>query len=544
MIAKKYGVVYTPRRLADFAAELLYDEIKDDDCKVDTILDPACGECALLNAAKRNFGEKVKYKGIDIDIEAISASSELFEIVHNDAIMPKNVKKDTARYWLKKMGAISAIIANPPWSSEKIYDREELERAGFALTSGQYDSYVLFIELAYRIIKDGGYFSFIIPDSLFDAQNEKLRRFLVENTEIKVIARLGEKIFDEVNRATTVIVCKKITPSKDSITKCFRLFTNERKTFLSTDLPLKQFYKAGYHEVLQERFLSNVACNFDIDTHSNEEELLRKIEEKNIDWDTIFNFGRGVEISKTGKIVFCPTCGFAQGYKKSQMIEGKKSCTNCGEIISVTADTVQNVVTKNKTPQKVQIFVGENIRRYSISGESYIQPDIQGINYKNREMYTPPKLLVRKTGLGIYSAIDYTGSMTSQTVYILKLKNDDHNVPLEYYLALLNSRVVYYYYLKVYGENEWKSHPYLTKQIIFSLPIKIFENSEIDREIISVSTELSQGYDYYKDIQLEKLIMKKYSLTEEEMRIVIEEMNRLPDLSAINDMKVGVTLNV
>ena len=73
MIAKKYGVVYTPRRLADFAAELLYDEIKDDDFKVDTILDPACGECALLNAAKRNFGEKVKYKGIDIDIEAISA---------------------------------------------------------------------------------------------------------------------------------------------------------------------------------------------------------------------------------------------------------------------------------------------------------------------------------------------------------------------------------------------------------------------------------------------------------------------------------------
>ena len=44
MIAKKYGVVYTPRRLADFAAELLYDEIKDDDFKVDTILDPACGE--------------------------------------------------------------------------------------------------------------------------------------------------------------------------------------------------------------------------------------------------------------------------------------------------------------------------------------------------------------------------------------------------------------------------------------------------------------------------------------------------------------------
>ena len=42
--------------------------------------------------------------------------------------------------------------------------------------------------------------AFIIPDSLFDAQNERLRKFLVEKTQIKVIARLGEKIFDEVTR--------------------------------------------------------------------------------------------------------------------------------------------------------------------------------------------------------------------------------------------------------------------------------------------------------------------------------------------------------
>lgn len=77
------------------------------------------------------------------------------------------------------------------------------------MTVGQYDSFVLFLELAYKMICENGVFAFIIPDSIFDSQNENLRRFLTQNTEIKVIARLGEKLFDEVNRATTIIVCKK-----------------------------------------------------------------------------------------------------------------------------------------------------------------------------------------------------------------------------------------------------------------------------------------------------------------------------------------------
>ena len=94
---------------------------------------------------------------------------------------------------------ISAVIANPPWSSEKIYSKKDLYNAGFVLTTGQYDSYVLFFELAYKILKDEGVMAFIIPDSIFEAQNQLLRKFLTENTQIKVIARLGEKIFKKID---------------------------------------------------------------------------------------------------------------------------------------------------------------------------------------------------------------------------------------------------------------------------------------------------------------------------------------------------------
>ena len=41
-------------------------------------------------------------------------------------------------------------------------------------------------------------------------------------------------------------------------------------------------------------------------------------------------------------------------------------------------------------------------------------------------------------------------------------------------------------------------------------------------------------------MRLEKLIMKKYCFTDEERRLVLDEMSRLPDLSAVNDMKMEV----
>lgn len=134
--------------------------------------------------------------------------------------------------------------------------------------------------------------------------------------------------------------------------------------------------------------------------------------------------------------------------------------------------------------------------------------------------------------------------MTSQTVYILKLKDREDNTPLEYYLALLNSRVVYYFYLKVYGENEWKSHPYLTKQIIYSLPIQKYTQSALDIEIVKLARELVKEYEHSKDLQLEKLICQKYHLTDAEIQLVYDEMNRLPDLGAVNNMKVEVEASV
>ncbi|MDE8156764.1 N-6 DNA methylase, partial [Erysipelothrix rhusiopathiae] len=464
MSSNNYGVVYTPEKLAEFTARLLKTEAESLNLNIKNILDPACGELALLKATKIFFPDSNKMFGIDVDKEAITKMSQKMDVIWNDTILPfDNFGENTVKYWKKELPPIGMIIANPPWSSEKIYDKKNLHDAGFQLINGQYDSYVLFIELAYKLVKNGGLFGFIIPDSLFESQNKKLREFLVTKTEIRVIARLGEKIFKEVNRATTIIICRKKIPNANTVTHCFRLSTDNRKTFLNGNGDLFDYYEKGMHDVLQSRFANNISYNFDIDTRHEEEKLLSKIKKNTIDFATTFDFGRGVEISKSGQVIFCPNCGNAQGFKKSQLITGEKKCVNCYDNISFSESDVEVIITKVKEEGMAGLYVGENLKRYSLSLTSFIRPYVKGINYKNRNLYNPPKILIRKTGLGIYASIDYSGNMTSQTIYMLKIKHKFINHPLEYYLGLINSRVVYYFYLKTYGENEWKSHPYLTK---------------------------------------------------------------------------------
>lgn len=76
------------------------------------------------------------------------------------------------------------------------------------------------------------------------------------------------------------------------------------------------------------------------------------------------------------------------------------------------------------------------------------------------------------------------------------------------------------------------------KNILFSLPIKKYENSALDLKIIQLATQISHKYDYSTDLQLERLIMQKYNLDDEDINIIRNEMNNLPNLSSVNSMKM------
>lgn len=551
-----YGVVYTPELLADFTSRLLAEELSHESSMPITVVDPSCGEGALLRACEKQFTQifglsECHYIGVDVDSAVIEKNrygffeQQAYNFKCFDAIMPQNGNK-SVEYWHEFVPRIDAIIANPPWSSDRIYTREELQLAGFRFERGQYDSYVLFVELCLRIVKPNGCCAFILPDSLFSGENKSLRKYLAENVQICTIARLGEKLFPGVNRAATILVVRNSKPNSNSETKCFRLTTELRNQFLSGDLDLSSEFLKARHFVLQKRFLDNPAFSFDIDVTRQEEGVLRKIELDRIDWGSIFHFGRGVEVSKSGVVAICTYCHNASGVTRKQLEAKEKPCPFCDSLIQLNEGNIRKIVFEYPKENYIPILVGENVRRYSEVGRSYIVPGVTGVNYKAAKLYEPPKILVRKTGLGINAMIDYSSTYISQTVYSCNFLSENNQIPLEYYLGVLNSRLMYYYYIKSYGENEWKSHPYITKEIVFSLPLKRVseQNEALCGRIAGLAKKMMRAPSRKTDMAIESLVWELYNLNEEDRRLISIELNKLPNLGAINQMKIQEDENV
>lgn len=538
---RKYGIVYTPDKLAAFVSRLLLEEYDNPSQNNIVILDPACGEGALLAAAKNVLGKNGIYYGIDIDPATIEKNISFYghqmTFIHDDFILPSEAGRQES-YWKKKLGKVDCIIANPPWSSERLYTKESLSRQGYSHIEGQYNNYVLFIEACLKLVRPGGICAFILPDSIFAEENTNVRKMLCEKTEICVIARLGEKIFTHINRAASILIVRKTPAAIHAVTKCFRLCTESRRKFLLDQLDLLEEYHSKRHFVKQARFSGHKKYLFDIDLSETDELLMQKIEKDKIKWENIFKFSRGVEISKSGMIVICPHCGSAQRIAKKNMNGIYKTCSHCGQLVNADQASIISIISNKKTsPQMKKIYVGENLHRYSLTGERFIQMNIPGIQYKDPSLYFLPKILIRKTGLGIDASIDQEGTYTSQTIFSLQYLHQDHEAPLEYYLALLNSRVVYYYYIKKYGENEWKSHPYLTKNIIYSLPVKAYKNTALSRDITLLAKKLLISYDRQTDLILESKIMHLYDLNDKDIARIKSHLETLPDLNAINNMK-------
>ena len=537
-IPAKYGVVYTPYALADFVSRLLIRCSKMCNIRLSNIMDPACGEGSLLNAISQYLPE-ARLIGVDVDKTVKKSLSHFACSEIADFIFPRDCHLQySSDYWRAKYHCIDAIIANPPWSSNRIYDKEALHACGFSLANGQYDSYELFMELAISVLRGNGLYAFIIPDSLFAPEKAMLRKWLLENTKLKIVARLGEKIFPEVFRATTVIIGQKAKPKSNSKTICYRLDTSSRNAFLNGELDLCENFSKTKHSVPQKRFLRNPLFNIDVDMTMADFAITQTMSRGNPKIGDLFSFGRGVEISKRGFVLTCNKCGCVQGVRNPERMGDTFTCKACHLTQPLDGKMIMQIVKEQYTNGYSKMWVGESVDRYRLSLPRFIMHGARGIDYKTSALFANAKLLVRKTGLGIYASIDTTNTLTNQTVYILKLREAVSPDELYYYLAFINSRVMYFYYQKMFGAAEWKSHPYLTKQVLFALPVPKYNSKSIhDRNIITISKRLSASYQRELDLKLESLISNRYGICKSQMDAIKRSMAGLPELSSISDMR-------
>lgn len=394
------GQVFTPPFLATWTAQVLADGLPRN--QPVSVLDPACGDGALLTATKRAIPGATLH-GADIDPEVARAASDRLEGTANIHTIDMLGSIELAA---RRFGLVDALICNPPWGADVAVPSPALRASGFSIANGQYDSWGLFVEASFRLLKASGFAVFILPDAIFMPEHAPIRRLLGWRSTLDLIARLGEGLFRGVYRGTTVIAFRNRPPKPSHQVKILRLSRGHRREVIRGKAELAGIFRDNSSKIHQERFYDDTTCRWDIDVRTSDSTTIRKLESFPAAWTHPLEAGRGVEISKKGIVVRCPNCSFSipKPTRVRQVV-----CRRCNRTTSSDEMPVRSVVQTldgdNCTKGYMPFVVGEDVDRYRLSCTRQIELGVPGLNYKFLDTYAKERLLVRKTGVGLKAPI-------------------------------------------------------------------------------------------------------------------------------------------
>ena len=532
-LIESVGAVYTPPMLADWVAAELLRHVQRK--SVLRVFDPACGDGELLSGIVRSYVGLVEVGGRDVDSTAVASASELVKAPGDFAVCD-SLSADglTDLNWEP-----DALIMNPPWNGIDSGHRKRLRGCGYELAQGQFDLYEIFVE---RVVKrfPGIPMAFILPDSVLLPEHEKFRRFLLKNTQLLLIARLGEGLFQGVYRGTVVVLARSEACEGGEV-ECFRLRVGDRKALLNNEVSLDDLRQKHGHWVPVSRFSNNPNVEFTIEVRSWESAVDKMLVSRGLEWDAMFWTGRGVEVGKNGEQLHCRRCGTYRPVPSARNV-GWARCPKCGFVFPPDAKVIP-VISRcggNSGAWWKPIIVGEDVGRYRCVPSRELRLGLLGIQYKDMELLRKPKLLVRKTGVGLRCAVDRSGSLTTQTVYHFIVKDGVSPLVLDYLAGVLNSRVMLAFHLRWSGDSEWRSHPYVTQAVIKSLPVPSpFEETGAMSVQAQFVASLAQRRELGEmvDEDIDEAVADLYRLTESERCWVGDVIDSAQALQGIVELR-------
>jgi hypothetical protein len=194
------------------------------------------------------------------------------------------------------------------------------------------------------------------------------------------------------------------------------------------------------------------------------------------------------------------------------------------------------------------IYFGEHVNRYRISGNAYIDADVEGIGLKDTWRFEPPKLLIREAGVGFYATVDYTDARSLKSVMSFRPAEEREEpfdkYELEYFLGFLNSRAMLYYYSKIKGIVEWQSFPRHPQSFIMSLPVPAIDFDDPDEkeaydefvELVKQATSDDEQIDEDLDWEIERAALDLYEIPKEKRPRIWSELKNLQRLRIVREL--------
>lgn len=573
---KAQGIYYTPKYIVDYIIENTLGEklktAKLNEVKKLKILDPACGSGSFLIAAVRvldeyytenyedyeNFSPKQKLEviknnvfGVDLDGKAIKiaelniyltvltlsksnslSKGELLPVlrdnlkVGNSLIDDPKIVGDKAFKWeeqfpgIIKEGGFYIVIGNPPYVNIYLLSKNKKEidyyQKIYFSAHKKFDLYVLFIERATKLLREGGYFSFIVPDKfLLQPYGEMIRKYITENCcIIKIVDLTNYKIFADATVDNIIIVLRK---NKDKVKRD----KNKIKIVRPTEDPKnKNIIEENILEIKQSMYSDDKQTLFRIDINPTKMKLKQKIE--------------------TNSVLVKDICYVNWGARSGD---------------------IKNFVLKQKINDLCKPMLdGRDIDRYTINYDGkYLLYDIKKLyNPMFKELFENPKIIIRDVNAkgGIKATLDTENYYVEHTLSIclpffelfgIKRRGltltkeqitESKRYDIRYILAIFNSKLMKFYFKTFIGSG---LHVYPNN--IRALPIKIISKNEqkeivelVDKRLL-LQKQLNKSLDKRTDTNakleneimgigniIDSLVYKIYGITEEEKKIIEDSL--------------------
>ena len=339
-------------------------------------------------------------------------------------------------------GGFDIVVGNPPYVSTKqipTNDRNYYWDKYKEILFSEMDLYEIFIYKSINeLLKNKGYLGFITPDSYFtNTSFELLRKYLLEKTKIIEIIDFPYRFypFEEVNTETAILILNK---------KIDKNFVNLRVSNRNVNnLYLKESLKNNI-QLSQEEILMKYNNKIIVNMNS----ILNKLLKNSL------RFGNYLELHK----------GWMSVPKKIKigLIEIEKG-------IFTKEEAIKNNIINNCS----EYLEGRDIHRYFTDKvNKYVY--IKNIDKTTKDWHFSPKIILQRiVGQNrnkIFATIDLNQKIIFPNANLVNLKNKKDDV--RFYLTILNSRLISYFYNLYYGE----SNTNLTKIAFENIPLVNIEN--------------------------------------------------------------------
>jgi len=379
------------------------------------------------------------------------------------------------------------VIGNPPYGVEFTDTEKSFYKQEYPISSqGKIDSFKLFYEKAYQILKVDSYQSFIAPNTfLYNIQSQPLRNFLLENTHLLIGVELRKNIFEDAPDVVTVINISKYTKPKPDC-----------KTMVKVAYP-----DYSYSSIDNGKWEINQNVPYSAFTEDSDKKInLRR------------DFNLDVIIKKINNV----------GNTLKDFFQIKQGTKPYGDKTKKDAE----VLSKTKIDQSWETAInGRNISQYHISFEDdYVKrsPELHTclsasiINSEKIYFQRMRKISLFPRIVACYDNSSIHGLYTCSVIY----SNTSNEINLKYLLTILNSHLINIWYKNFDTDIEIKLAsvrqipiPKISKekqQIFIALADKILTAKKSDPKADTSALET----------ECDRLIYQLYGLTEAEIKIV------------------------